>query len=291
MQAGTSTATRSDVAKGRADAESVARYVLEGVRSLAGSRYRQGPRYPLLALSSEIPELCELIQHQIYKLPARAVLALSRVEHGYPFEVRRQRLNDDELVRLQRRGARAVTLLAADESAEPYSSGLEFAIHDLCHFERFTDPSHYVEQIGFFSAMGSALERAPFVLAERALDAEWERGKLHVLADMNGSSLFLFAVLKMKLKMAARRALARERGYEPKAQGPLDADELERFQVLERALFDSLEWSASMRDAGHAMSARRDSPTAGSVLHQFFEAHGRLTLEESGAGRRLVAQS
>ena len=52
-------------------------------------------------------------------------------------------------------------------------------------------------------------------------DEAWRADLAHVAADMNGSPVFLVAALKMKLKMAERRALAREDGRPAPTGGPL----------------------------------------------------------------------
>ena len=100
----------------------------------------------------------------------------------------------------------------------------------------------------------------------------------HVSADMNGSPVFLFAALKMKLKMAARREVARNRGTPERAGGALDEDETHAFASMQRILFDALELPERGRAAGDAVSARRDSPADAVWIHGYFTELGARAL-------------
>ena len=95
---------------------------------------------------------------------------------------------------------------------------------------KFFEPAHYVGQVGFSSAVHAMVRRpawAPFV---DGFDATFTEDFHHVIADMNGSPIFLFSALKMKLKMAARRRHAHERGP-PREAGPLTDGEAEEYEL------------------------------------------------------------
>jgi len=65
--------------------------------------------------------------------------------------------------------------------------------------------------------------RAPHQLVE---------GRKRLAADVNGSAVYLFALLKMKLKMAARRRHARVSGAPARVSGALDAGEQANIPVV-----------------------------------------------------------
>jgi hypothetical protein len=116
---------------------------------------------------------------------------------------------------LQARGRRCVCLLddaAAREHGDPrHPTGLAFALHDLCHLEKFVAPEHHAGQIGFFRLVERALETPALAALDRELDDAWRADRDYVLADMNGSAVFLLAALKMRLTLAVRRRGATRR--------------------------------------------------------------------------------
>jgi len=91
---------------------------------------------------------------------------------------------------------------------------------------------------------------------------------------MNGSAIFLFAALKMKLRMAARRLLARRRGAPAPSAGALTAEERDAAGPLLETLIEGLGLPETLRADAHAVSARRDSPEAARHLLGWFEAGG-----------------
>jgi hypothetical protein len=84
-------------------------------------------------------------------------------------------------------------------------NGLAFALHDLCHLEKFVAPEHHAGQVGFFRLVERALETPALAALDRELDDVWRADRDYVLADMNGSAVFLLAALKMRLTLAVRR--------------------------------------------------------------------------------------
>ena len=97
------------------------------------------------------------------------------------------------------RGLRPVSLLESDE-------GLAFALHDLCHLEKFADPAHHAAQVGLFARLDRAIDGAAWQELEAGLDDQWRAHRDHVLADMNGAAVYLYLVLKARLIEACARA-------------------------------------------------------------------------------------
>jgi hypothetical protein len=109
---------------------------------------------------------------------------------------------------------------------------------------------------------------------ERMLDETWVEDRDRLSADVNGSAVYLFALLKMKLKMAARRRFGRLAGVPTKMSGPLDAGEQVVFDELEGLLYDCLGFSGELRQAARATSSRRDDLCAASRLAAEFQRRG-----------------
>jgi hypothetical protein len=104
------------------------------------------------------------------------------------------------------------------------------------------------------------------IALEQDLDDTWRAERNYVIADMNGSAVFLFAALKMKLKLAVGRRLA---PFEP----ALDA------------LLSAMDLRDDLRDAARAVSPRRDRPADARRLLDHFEAVG------AGAATRRASWS
>ena len=85
--------------------------------------------------------------------------------------------------------------------------------------------------------------------------------------------IFLFALLKMRLHMAVRRRLARERGR-PAPTGPLDAEERAALRPALEVLFAALGLPDDLVPSAFAVSARHDSPADARRLLAHFEAMG-----------------
>ena len=77
------------------------------------------------------------------------------------------------LLALQARGRRYVSLIddaAALAHGDPrHPDGLTFALHDLCHLEKFVAPEHHRGQVGFFRAVERALDTPAMAALEREL--------------------------------------------------------------------------------------------------------------------------
>ena len=91
---------------------------------------------------------------------------------------------------------------------------------------------------------------------------------------MNGSAVFLFAALKMKLNMAVRRRRERERGVVVRSGG-LNAEERAAAAPALDVLVRSMGLPDDVRDAALAVSPRRDHPADARRLLDYFEAEAR----------------
>jgi hypothetical protein len=104
---------------------------------------------------------------------------------------------------------------------------------------------------------------------------------------VNGSAVYLFALLKMKLKMAARRRHARLAGVPVRVSGALDAGEQAVFDELESRLYEVFGFDAELEGAARATSSRRDAVEAALLVVAEFRRRGR----ELYAGGRALAAS
>ncbi|HEY3497677.1 MAG TPA: hypothetical protein VGK73_23425, partial [Polyangiaceae bacterium] len=164
---------------------------------------------------------------------------LTLVAGGFPVLVDQTPLTAEQLLALQARGERCVTLLAPDaKPPSPHTDGLDFVLHDLCHLAKFADPEHHIGQVGFFATLTRAFADPRFQRTETDLDDTWQNDRAAVSADMNGCPVFLLAVLKMRLKMAARRSLARRLGILAPTWGRATPEEELEYRDLLNPLLD-----------------------------------------------------
>lgn len=257
---------RTEYGAGRIGAAELAcAYVADRVRRNAGARWLQGPRRPALDPGPDAPAIVRLFAtRELFGLPRAANEALvawaagrRKVELGFAMPAPRA------LLAMQARGWRCVSLLD-DDVAPPGpkaaygGGGLGFAVHDLCHLEKFSEPEHHAGQVGFFSALDRGLDAPAFAAIERGFDEAWTDERDHVLADMNGSPVFLFVVLRNKIKLAVRRRLARDRG-EPVRRGELDPTEARAYDEATELLLDALALEGDVREAARRLSAKHDA--------------------------------
>jgi hypothetical protein len=192
---------------------------------------------------------------------------------------------------LQARGRRCVCLLedaAALAHGDPrHPDGVSFALHDLCHLEKFVAPEHHAGQVGFFRLVERALETPDLIAIDRELDDIWRTDRDYVIADMNGSAVFLFAALKMKLAIAVRRRLASDRGLGPRTGRP-DAEERAAAAPVLDALLRAMDLPDDIREAARAVSPRRDRPGEARRLLDHFEVSGRENQRPAEWGWRFV---
>lgn len=263
-------------------------YVIDRVRRRAGARWLQGPRRPPLDAGPDAPAVVKLFaERELLGLPRAAPEALvawaagkRRVDLTFSMPSPR------ELLAMQARGRRCVSLLP-DESAPPGpkaaygGGGLGFVVHDLCHLEKFADPEHHAEQVGLFASLDRALSDPRWAAVESGFDARYLDARDHVLADMNGSAVFLFMVLRNKVKLAVRQQIANRRGV-PCPRGDLDPEEARAYADALDVLLSALDLSAEARDAARLLSSRHDATIeAAGALSRVFAARGEVVLKEA----------
>jgi hypothetical protein len=252
------------VALSETAAETTAAFLLARVRAARGALWDEGrARVQPPALPSG-PALRTFAERRVRGVPEDVVRGLFAWDRGErPVELLFEVPSARRVLALQARGRRCVCLLedaAARAHGDPrHPDGWAFALHDLCHLEKFVAPEHHAGQVGFFRVVERALEATSMLALDQQLDDAWRADRDYVIADMNGSAVFLFAALKVKLEMAARRCLPGARsgtGSEP----ALDV------------LLQAMGLPDDVRDAGHAVSRRRDRPAAARRLLDHFEA-------------------
>ncbi len=265
------------------DAAQACRFVVERTRELAGARWAQGERRPPLSTRSEDAAVRMVASTRLYQLadpPARALTAWSNGERAVVLLDRVPEVRT--LLGWQARGIRCVSLLEDDAAAGAHVTRLAFALHDLCHLEKFVDPETHAAQVAFFARLAAAWDSPELSrLHARYDDPAWRDDLAHVAADMNGSPVFLLAALKMKVKMAERRALAREEGRPPPTGGPLTEGEHEAFVARCEDLFAALRLEGALLAACRVVSTRRDAEAEARVIHESFTAEGRAILGAS----------
>ena len=258
-------------------------FLVSEVRRAWPWHWKQGARRPPLISGSDAPAVRLVTDFRIKGVSEDAARGVAVWSRGLEVVLFDRVPLPLEVLRLQAVGARCASLLSEGAATAPHASPLLFLLHDLCHVGKFADPRYYREQVGFFATFASVLESPGWRALEAELDAEWIAARDQVICDMNGSSIFLFAAFKMKLKMAARRKVARARGSVPVLYGPLDDVEERSFdELLNRALALLGLDTKRLRAAALATSARRDCPQAAAVVSEHFRGIGADVFERSG---------
>jgi len=258
------------------DAEHAAAFLLARVQALRGRLWDEGAR-PDTAPAPATTALAIFATRRVRgvsPIVADALLAWARGER--PVDLVDEVLPPREVLRRQAAGRRCVALLddaTARAHGDPrHPDGLSFALHDLHHLEKFVEAQHHRGQVGFFRAVDRALADTEVAALELTFDEIWCAERDYVLADMNGSAVFLFSVLKMRLAMAVRRRLARGRGVPVPTAGRLDDDEREALQPVLSAWFAGMGLPAALRTEAFTVTARRDQPAHARRLLAHFEA-------------------
>jgi PAS domain-containing protein len=263
-----------------AQAEQAAGFLLARVRAARGRLWDEGARpgspEAAPAGAGALALFATRRVRGVSPVVAGALLAWARGER--PVDLLFEVLPAREILRRQAAGRRCVALLddrAARAHGDPrHPDGLSFALHDLCHLEKFVAPAHHQGQVGFFRAVEQALLSAPIAALESTLDATWIADRDYVIADMNGSAVFLFSVLKMRLAVAVRRRRARESGCPPPTTGGLDAADQQALRPVLATWFAAMGLPDNLRAEAVAVSARRDQPAHARRLLDYFEARG-----------------
>ena len=273
-------------------AERAAAFVLARVRASRGRLWDEGawsPRDDACPPTSTAPPpattalgvFARRRVRGISPVVARSLLAWSRGER--PVDLLATVVPAQEILRRQANGRRCVALLddeAARAHGDPrHPDGLTFALHDLCHLEKFVAPEHHRGQVGFFRAVSRGLFSAAVTALEETFDATWRADRDYVIADMNGSAVFLFSVLKMRLAMAVRRRRARQCGRALPTSGRLDDQERAALAPALSLLFAEMGLPQTLRAEALAVSARRDQPAHARRLLDYFESQGAPSLK------------
>lgn len=262
------------VSEGSIAGEEVARFVLDeaerafGGRALVGRRPDVWPEGLDATGLDAARRLATVGVRGVSEGARRAAVGLAVGTHVS--EVARRTFTAREVIALQARGRRCVSMLSPGEALGPYSTPLAFVAHDLDHLALYFDPLQHRGQLGFFRRLDLALEGGLGGLLA-AHDARFEDDVLAVGADTNGSPVFALASLLMKLKMAVRRARGRETG-EVVTKGPLDPAEERAFTPALEAFCAALGLPPSLMGAARTVGTRRAAPEAGRALLSFFEA-------------------
>ncbi|HEY2903366.1 MAG TPA: hypothetical protein VGL59_22470 [Polyangia bacterium] len=264
------------------DAETAAAFLLDRVRAARGPLWDEGAARITSDGTASGPALQVVATRRIRGLPevvARGLLAWDRgrrpVDLCFAVPTARQ------VLARQARGRRCVCLLddaAARGHGDPrHPDGLTFLLHDLCHLEKFVAPEHHAGQVGFFRRVERALDAGAFATLQDTFDDAWRADRDYVISDMNGSAIFLFAALKMKLNMAVRRQLATAAGRPAPAGGSLTPDERSAAAPALTKLLYAMGLPEDLHAGAHAVSTRRDSPSEARRLLDDFEAEGAAT--------------
>jgi hypothetical protein len=256
-------------------AERACAYIAERVRRASGPRWLQGSRSPALPCEGAPPAVRLFAEKRLRRVPsaaAQALVAWARGERAVDLLLHVPTPRD--VLALQARGRRCVSLLDDDALAAPHEDGLAFALHDLCHLEKLADPEHHEAQVGFFALVHGALGAPGWAELEAPLDSAWASDRDHVIADMNGSAVFLLLALKSKLKVAVRRSVARARGEARPGFGALDAEEQRVWDGALEALLGLLDLRGAVGDAARSLSEKGGAPEAEVVLHRHLRALG-----------------
>ena len=268
------------------DAERVASFVLARTVEKAGPRARQARRkIPALdprELGAPLgPALTVLAHEEILCVPKDASDGLFGIARGtHRADVLAHVPSPAELLARQARGIRVVSLLTRGEETAPHADALAFAVHDLCHLDKFQ--VDHEGQVGFFAMMQEAC-----ILHASAFDETWRRDVIAVVTDMNGSPVFLLAALKMRMKMAVRRKLAREDGALEKRSGPLDEREEAAWQSVLEEFLTQCDLSSPARDAAREITARRVGTERAHIFLDEMAARGRASLARARQGTRV----
>ncbi len=245
-------------------ASETAEFILARARACYGARHRQARRARPLTSAETSAALRFFAEYHVAGVRAVEAHALAdwslSPERALLF---RSELSPAEIVKLQAKGQRCVSLI---DEASP-KEGLAFALHDLRHLGKFFDPAHHLAQRGFFRCVSGALSSPSWHTLDSMLDARWQEDRDAVLADMNGSAVFLFSALKMRLRMAARRRIELPQGVRP----PIEREEAEFRALLEMCL-DGLGLSGDVRAAAEVISCRRDAAPHARKFIEHFEA-------------------
>ncbi len=255
------------------DVGPVAEFLAARLERRHGPRWLGGARRPPLASDGDADgaRLREFATRRLFRVPdavPRALLAWAKGERKVGWIERKPSAR--EMLGLQARGWRCVSLLADDVDTAPHADALDFAIHDLCHLEKLAAPEHHEAQVGFFALLDRAVDDPRWRELEARFDAAWCADRDYVLADMNGHAIYLFVALKRKIWLASARAF------------PGDED---RARCAHETLFDLLELDGEARAVARAIGAKGSLPAGlASLVAHLTRAGAAVGARDQGAG-------
>ncbi|NUN14092.1 MAG: hypothetical protein HUU55_10710 [Myxococcales bacterium] len=260
------------------DPEWVAHYVLWRVAGGSGRKVYQGPLNPVLPCRTNYGPIGYFAGHQLkgIRLPVHQAL-VGWADGCRPAVLTRGVPTPLQLLGLQAQGKRYVSLVDDGVNTGKHADPLAFVVHDLCHIEKFADPQHYVEQVGFFSALYGAVTNPAWSDLDAELDVMWAEERDYVLADMNGSSIFLFLALKSRIRAATRRSL----GVRAATESGMDVER--RYFELFDQVIRWMSLPTSLHDDAMVFSARGVELQAGSRLRAYFFDVGAAVLQGMAA--------
>lgn len=249
------------------DAHTVAEFLAAGLATRHGARWLGGARRPPLPCRAGSPLIRAFAERRLFQVGDAVPAALTAWADGERRVVLlRSQPSPREMLRLQARGWRCVSLLPEGSDTGRHADVVDFAIHDLCHLEKFAAPEHHRAQVGFFALLDRALDDPRWAELESGLDAAWAPDRDYVLADMNGHAVYLFVALKRKLWLAERRAFPSLEAAARRAH---------------ETLFDLLELEGAAREAAAAIGAKGSLPEGLAALVAHLEGAGRGVPDEA----------
>lgn len=253
-------------------------FLLDRVRRARGRLWDEGARARPAVSVPASPALATLAGRRVRGISdavVQGLLAWGRGER--PVDLLRAEIpTAREVLARQARGRRCASLLpdaqAAAHGDPRHPDGLSFLLHDLEHLEKFVAPEHFLGQVGFFRAVARAFADPTFHALEADFDDTWRADRDYVISDMNGSAIFLFSVLKMKVNMAVRRRESRRTGVPAPTSGRITPQERPAVEAAQAILITALGLPEPARAAALQVSARRDHPEAAQILLAGFES-------------------
>ncbi len=273
--------------------------MLERVRAAKGRLWDEGARpggaEPGAPQTGALHVFATRRVRSVPQVVSRSLLAWDRAERAV--DLLHRIPSAEEVLERQTRGRRCVSLIedaAALAHGDPrHPDGLAFVIHDLCHLEKFACPEDHQGQVGFFRCLTRALTSPSWAAREKAFDDQWLPDREYVMADMNGSAVFLFSWLKMRISMAVRRSLSADRPAP--LHGPLGDEERAALHPVLATLFEALGLPAELHRCAFLVAAKRGYPEEARRLLSYFEAVGATAtsttdrLDPDARGRTAAA--
>jgi hypothetical protein len=199
-----------------------------------------------------------------------------------------------ELLEMQARGRRCVTCFCrAEEIGREWEDGyapyavkdsVHFAVHDLQHMEKLTEPSYYCEQVGYLHQMipvHAWLRGGGSKMSDKVL----RQDVAHVISDMNTCCFHLLEFVLARWSCASKRTVLPELGGDIEATDEILSAELAT--ILDLLVADRLEGrELGQRPAPPPAKAFEVGPVR-ALFHQIGCERLALELGEADGGARM----